>query len=238
MIAKKDPKLRNRIRNAKFRREIGDETLKDIAIEIGLPFAGVYNHAKKHITDRGIAPETKEIRIVKKSEEIKASVARKHELAIDHDSIIVEDESVEALKEYIRQGYAMVKEGKINITAQSFLQAVRIDIDRVAKTKDRQVDIIKTMYRFASGASTETNKGTYGTNPSTDQVPGGSESQSQGNQIAAIASGSVDSGTEGPSDIHNEDARDAITRWAAGVSGQNPEVENAHQLADVLEPLG
>lgn len=218
ILSKNNPKLRIRIYNAQYRREPGDETLRDIANEIGLASpAGLYNHAKRHLAERDPKPETRAVRIAKKTEDIKAAAQKKVELSIDHDEILPEDESISALREYITQGHVKIKAGELNITPQSFLQAVRIDVDYRSKQKDRQVDIIKTMYRFASGQKKEVH---------------------ERSDVTDRPSGDTDTGERFTGSLHNEDARDAVARWASGVPKKNPEPEDPHQLADVLESLG
>lgn len=225
--AKKDAKLRDRIYRATYHKEVGDESLRDIALEVPVSAVAMYNHARKHLADREPRPETKQLKIEKKTAEIKAAVHKKHELSIDHEEISSDLESVEALKEYIRQGYSMVKEGKINITPQSFLQAIRIDIDYESKKQDRQVDIIKTMMRFASGESKETNV-----------KPKPVAGETEGAETPPVFTGSPDPGTGQPGDIHPEDARNALTQWANQVPQTDAEKKDPYQLADVLQPLG
>lgn len=220
-------KLRGRVSKAAFRREPGDETLQDIAKELHISSAGMYNHAKKHLSIRDDTPDVREVRVAKKVNDIKVAAQKKVELAIDHDDVLPEEESIAALKDYIRQGHAMIKEGKLNITPQSFLTAVRIDVDYKSKQKDRQVDIIKTMYRFASGQTKEANA-------NSDSAQG----TDSGQPIAIEPTGSTDTGPNGPGTVHNEDAGDATARWATRVSEQDTIPQDPHQLADLLEPMG
>lgn len=220
-------KLRQRVSKAAFRREPGDETLQDIAKELHISSAGMYNHAKKHLSIRDDTPDVREVRVAKKVNDIKAAAQKKVELAIDHDDVLPEDESIAALKEYILQGHAMIREGKLPITAQSFLQAVRIDVDYKSKQKDRQVDIIKTMYRFASGQTKEANAN-----------PNSAQGATSGQPAAIEPTGSADSRQDESGAVHHEDAGDATARWATRVSEQDTIPQDPHQLADLLEPMG
>lgn len=213
--ARKDPKLRQRIKHATYDRDVGDETLIDIAAELHITKMAVYNHSRKHLKEIETSMDHSAVRVAKKTADIKAAAMKRIELSIDHEEFVGEPLSVVALKEYIAQGHQLVKEGKLNITAQSFLQAVGKDIDYESKKKDREVDIIKTMYRFASGEKKEK-----------DAEP------------TSVIAGDLNSGPDGPSSIHPEDAGDAVTQWAAHLSPKYPEQEDPHQLADVLEPLG
>ena len=213
--SKNDAKLRQRIKHATYDRDVGDETLADIAIDLHISKIAVYNHAKKHIKDVEVSNDQRAVRVAKKVADIKTAAMKKIELSIDHEDIVGEPESVMALKEYITQGHALVKEGKLNITAQSFLQAVGKDIDYESKKKDREVDIIKTMYRFASGEKKEADA-----------------------KATTNTTGDVNSGQDGPGDIHNEDAGDAVAQWAAQLSPKYPKAEDPNQLADLQQPLG
>lgn len=227
MRTKHDVKLRARIVHATYRRDVGDETLQDISKEMGISFQALYNHSRKHLKEREASLDHQAVRITKKVADIKAAAQKRAELSVDHENISAEPESVIALKEYIAQGHDLVKQGKLNITAQSFLQAVGKDIDYEAKKKDREVDIIKTMMRFASGETSETKK----------EIKNENDTR-KGSSVAAIASGDADTGQDGPSDIHNEDAGDAVAQWAAELSGKYSKAEDPNQPADVQQPLG
>lgn len=223
-VSRGNQALRNRIYNAQFKREQGDETLADIAKEVGISQPALYNHAKVHLATRDRDDTRKALILAKKTVDLKAAVAKKLEVSVDHEEVLAEGEAATALNEYVAQGHVMVKEGKIKITAQSFLQAVRISLDYESKKKDREVDIIKTMYRFSSGAKkgTDERKDTGG----------------EGRTPAAGVAANTDRRPDGPGGLHNEDAGNAVTQWAAGLSPKYTKEEEPDKLTDVLQPLG
>ena len=223
--SKRSAKLRDRIYHAKFLREPGDESLPDIAREIHVSAVAIHRHARLHVATRQLSDETVAIRVAKKTEDFKAAAAKKVELAIDHDVVADGLDSIQTLKEYIAQGHDLVRKGKISINAQSLLQAIRLDVDYESKKKDREVDIIKTMYRFASGQTKDVRE---------QPKPEREKRSVATNKLAA----SADSGQDGSSDLHNEDAGDAIAYWAAKVPKGDTETKDPYQLTDLLEPVG
>ena len=154
-LSKHNPKARDRIRKAAFRREDGDETIQQIAIEFGVTPAALYKHCRNHLKDTDVEMSSrKEIKIAKKTIEFKARVQKEHELLIDDntsESIEGRPAEIVTLDDYIAQGAAMVKEGKVQITANSYLAAIKIKNEWQAKQQNNKVELLKTIAAFRSG---------------------------------------------------------------------------------------
>lgn len=155
-LSKRDAKARARIRYAAFRREEGDETLAQIALEYGISQGPMYNHAKKHITDaESNTARTKQVIVARKTAEFKAKAQKELELKVDSDDFEeLEGRPAEiiALDDYIAQGAAEIKEGKLKLTANSFLAAVKIKTDWASKQQNNKIELLKTISAFRSGS--------------------------------------------------------------------------------------
>jgi hypothetical protein len=198
--------------DAYFRHEQGDETIAQISKELGMHYTSLYNHMQKHVSVRERDGVRKVAIMDKKREDIKAQVQKKHELAIDHKDVKDDVLGAAIMEDYLAQAGTLVREGKIPITAQSFLTAVRISLDYESKKKDRQLDVVKTMYRYAAGKVND------GATPTTDSRPG--------------------AGPDESGDIHNPTAGDAATRWAKAVSEKHAAPEDADKLINLQQPVG
>lgn len=150
-----DEKLRKRIRYAAYKREQGDETLADIAIESGLTTAALYNHVKKHMIDiQDSYSAAKQTKVAKQREVFKATVAKELELSVDTnvlDSIEARPEAIVALDDYISQAKLLIDKGELKINATSFLQATKIRTDWAAKQQSNKTDMMKAIYAMSSG---------------------------------------------------------------------------------------
>lgn len=157
-LSKGNPKARLRIYNAKYKREDGDESLKTIATEFGIPFQRLYNHANKHMSEALQQGTTKEIHVAKKTAEFKANAQKELELAIDLDTagaLEGRPEQIIALDEYIAQGATEIAKGNLKLTANAFLAAVKIKNDWEAKQTTNKIELMKTIQAFRSGKQKE-----------------------------------------------------------------------------------
>lgn len=176
-MSKTDPKLRKRIRYAAYKREHGDETLADIALERGLSVPQIYNHVKKHMSDAQESYNAaKDTKIAKQREVFKANVAKELELSVDVDvldSIEGRPESVVALDDYISQAKLLIDKGLLKINATSFLQAVKIRTDWSSKQQTNKTEFMKAIYAMSSGDKKEMH-GTKSTGINTEEDAGSS----------------------------------------------------------------
>jgi len=161
-LSKRDPKARKRIRYAAYKREEGDETLQDIAIEFNISGPSMYNHVKKHIKDT--EPEMgarKEIRVAKAKIQFEAEAQKEMETVLEAQTIEEANPrpaEIIAVDDYIAQGATMVKEGKMKMTPQSFLGAVKLKTDWSSKQQNHQLELIRTIAAFRSGAKKQISK--------------------------------------------------------------------------------
>lgn len=192
-LVKADPKLRARVRFATYKREEGDETLQDIAFEVGISHNSMYNHAKKHMKDTTEAVKNRAVTLnAKKQATARAKANKKLEVAFDKDDLNIVEEFEESLDEYITQGRDILSKNQMKITEKGFLMAIKIKSDIQAKKRGQDIEIMKAVYSFSSGKNKKV-KDTDGTTP--EGLPGG-----------------VDSGTNGSDSIYGEIAGDALAQ--------------------------
>jgi hypothetical protein len=196
-MARGNGRLRARFHHAFFEREVGDETLKQIGEEIGLTQQSLHNHMKKHARRKNVNIE--EGKKIKQIETIKANVAKKVELAIDHDEVVPQTDFEQAVGDIIALGIERLKKGDINVSTTQLLAAAKIKADYTAKKRGQDTELIKTMYRMASGYQGQ----------ETDSAPA----------VATVDSARADR----PDSVHQQSAWDALTRRAEALStGDTP----------------
>lgn len=150
--SKKNPNFRKRVYTAAFKREDGDETLKQIAEEFGHSYPSLYNHVKKHLTEsRYNADEAKAVRTAKKVATIQAKVNKDMEVGFERGEMTVTDEYELSLNGYLSQGKAILDSGNMKITEKGFLTAIKIKSDIQAKKRGQDIEIMKAVYSFSSG---------------------------------------------------------------------------------------
>lgn len=156
-MSKGNVKFRNRVRKAAFNREEGDETLGDIALEVGISVHSIYRHAKKHLTTMDMTGKN-EIRVAKKIIDMKKNSDNElaAQLGADTvDEIDARPTEIASLDDYIALCAAEVRAGKMKITANSFLGAVKIKTDWASKQQNNKIELLRTISAFRSGAKKE-----------------------------------------------------------------------------------
>lgn len=148
-LCRSDPKLRARIYNATFKREDGDETLKDIAVSIGVSQGPVYNHSKKHL--RYMKP-TREAVITKSVEKARAELSKQYELSVDQADVIVKEQYEDSLEYVLAEGMKQLRESGKTITVNQILAASKLLMDNKLKKRGQDTEIIKTFMRAQSAA--------------------------------------------------------------------------------------
>lgn len=212
--SKQMPEMRKMIYNAKFHPEPGDYSLKEIQYlhnlnkpaEEKFSLSSLSNHVNKHITRNAPTAPTRAQNI-----DLKAKQGRIDSLAeqmgIDSEaaaeigeivSVVPVGDAELALDAIIDQGVARIKSGELKVNVSNIVQAAKIKVESKNKQKDQQLELTKMVYRFASGEKKEIDATTE-------------------------TSGSTDTGSGQPGDIHNEVTRDAVTRWAAQVPAEYAE---------------
>ena len=210
---KLDAKLRQRIQNAAYKRDIGDESLAEIAKEIGVTIPTIYNHVKKHITDDDIVLEKRlQSKRSLQAEKIKAKVQKDLELKLDVATVEEIDSDplqILGLKEYIAQGNDMIKKGGLKITAQSYLVAVRTLNEFEAKKTNNKLEFLRTIAAFRGGKK-----------ELIDPTKVGEETES-GDRPTGEITESTHRGPGRPRRIRGEVVGDATARWAEEVLEAN-----------------
>jgi hypothetical protein len=142
-------KLRSRIYNAYFKRgEWADESIPQICKEIGVGEASMYNHLKKHVTE---LKRNQPVIVERHIEQMKATIAKETELALDHDAAVPQEDYERAVSGVIAEGMAQMKTAGKTITISQLLTAAKIKADYMSKKRGQNVEIIKTMYKMSSG---------------------------------------------------------------------------------------
>ena len=151
-MSRGNPKLRGRIQVAWFKKDEADESVTAIAEELGIGTRGMYNHVKKHIS---LTADRRPTVVANNIEKLKAKIAKETELAFDHDSAIPQEDYERALTDVIAEGMAELRRGGKSVTISQLLTAAKIKGDFQTRKRGQDVELIKSMYRFSSGAKKE-----------------------------------------------------------------------------------
>lgn len=154
-LSKANPKVRARIYKARFNREDGDETLEQVGQDVGLTGASIYNHARKHIKLTVFSDEAEAVRTAKKVARVQAQVNKDLEVGFERGDIGITDEYEVSLNNYLSQGKDILDKGGMKITEKGFLTAIKIKSDIQAKKRGQDIEIMKAVYSFSSGADKE-----------------------------------------------------------------------------------
>lgn len=147
---KGDSAFRYRVMQSTYFNPNGDETLMDVLHAFGDPFkpSSMYAHMQRHQIDD----------VIKAKEAFNKAMALQDALppvSVANPVKVIEEQNKEehemALDEFIREGRDKLAEGKLTITASSFLTAVNIKANIKKSDKDRKADMIKAFMGKASG---------------------------------------------------------------------------------------
>lgn len=206
-------KIRQRILKAKFRREPGDETMSQIAAELGINWATFSNHCAKHISERSVDSVT--VNTAKKIQKVKVKQMKEMEIAFDHTDVVGEMDFERAAREIVALGIERLERGDITVTTTQLLQAIKIKSDYESKKRGQNTEIIKTMYRYASGQAGDKDK--------TKEESSQEAQNEEPDGPTTRPTESPDPGEDRPSYIHKQVAWDALARRAEALStGNNP----------------
>lgn len=151
-MVKYNPKLRARMYKAAYRREDGDETIGDIADDVGLVSSATYNHVKKHMHE---TKPTGSVVAARRIEEVKQAVAKQLEVSLDHDQVIPKQDFEMALDAVIATGLSELNKGTTRVTVNQLIAASKVKGDFSSKRRGQDVEIVKTMYRSMNGVARE-----------------------------------------------------------------------------------
>lgn len=196
--------LRERINSAYFRPDPASESCAQIADELGISRPTFSNHCRNHLRQRN--PEAKAKTTATLISKAKAHIQKEMELSFDHEEVIAETDYEKGLSQTIALGTQRLERGEITVSTTQLLQAIKIKADYSAKKRGQDTELIKMMYRTASGLNTD--------------------KETEDAAVTGQTNG-VDTAREiGPGSVHKQSAWDALTQRAAEVLVPNPTVTN------------
>lgn len=157
--SKGNPALRRRIYHAWFEREPGEETLTEIGQEIGASHQAIYRHAHNHLRKR-LPKASLQDRREQQAQIVKAEAMKELELSLDHEELIPKADYERAIDDVLAEGIAQLKGQEKNITINQLIAAAKIKGDWAVKKRGQNTELIKMMYRSASGGSKSTQEPT------------------------------------------------------------------------------
>lgn len=194
---KENRHLRARLQRAYLARDtVGDEAFLSICtVDLHLAPDRVIHHMVNHVhlTDMLMRRRKADLTAI---ERVRGELSKELELSFDHDQVIPETDFERGLSITIARGIDRMEKGEITVSTTQLLQAAKIKGDLVSKKRGQDAEIIKTMYRMASGYD--------GKRPNLNPVTG--ESRVLDHE-----------GTDRPSAVHKQSARDALTQRSAYV---------------------
>jgi hypothetical protein len=156
LACKGNTELSERFYKAWFERESGGETLAHIGEEIDISREAIYRHAKNHMVQRANKVYEMEIKD-KKASELKLQAMKELEISFDHETAVPKQDFETVIDQVLIDGLAQMKvEGK-QITVNQLIAAAKIKGDWQSKKRGQDTEIIKMMYRSASGFNANTN---------------------------------------------------------------------------------
>lgn len=136
---KQHPDFKLRCMKSSYFTELGTESLMDVVHAYGDPFnpSTMYAHMKRH--------QTKDLIMAEKAIERKNKAAPPIIDVVESriDSIT---EHERGLDEFITVGRNKLSVGELPITANAYLQAIKIKSDIEKNTKDRRMEMIKSFF--------------------------------------------------------------------------------------------
>ena len=150
IACRNNPKLRDRYYKAWFDRTPGEESLEMIGKELGISTQAIYNHAHSHMRRR-VALMSATEQHQAKVEDLKAEAMKALEVSFDHGVVIPKEDYEMAVDQVILDGLAQIKIGKKDITVNQLLAAAKLKGEWKLKKRGQDTELIKMMYRSASG---------------------------------------------------------------------------------------
>lgn len=147
---KNNPKLRDRYYKAWFDRTPGEETLEHIGKELGISNQAIYRHAHNHMRRR-VSKMTATEQVQSKAQDLKAEAMKALEVSFDHGVVIPKEDYEQAVDDVIADGMAQMKVQNKDITINQILAAAKLKGEWKLKKRGQDTEIIKMMYRGASG---------------------------------------------------------------------------------------
>lgn len=145
----------------------GTETLLQVNNRYGQPFKmpTLYRHMSRHQADdihvseelakaRGIESKNWQRRTVQTAHKVGPRAPGLDKEVIENTVAVVEGNAdpqfVQALDEFITVGRAKMGLGQVPISASNYIAAIKVKADIEMRTKDRKLDMLKTMFSGAA----------------------------------------------------------------------------------------
>lgn len=131
---KKHPDFRAQVQHSSYLRPDGNESLQEVVRRWGDPFGMplMYAHMKRH-----------QLKDIIKAEQLLP--VQDIPLEIFENPVKSDTPHEQGLDEFIAKGRQMLADGKLPLTASAVLKAISIKADIEKSTKDRRLDVFKTM---------------------------------------------------------------------------------------------
>jgi hypothetical protein len=150
VACRNNPRLRLRYYNAWFNREPGAETLEMIGQELSISNNAIYRHAHNHMR-RKVSKVQAPDQVTEVQSQLKAQAMKELEISFDHDLIVPKEDYENVIDAVLVDGLAQLKTQGKQITVNQLIAAAKIKGDWKAKKRGQDTEIIKMMYRGASG---------------------------------------------------------------------------------------
>jgi len=143
---KKNRDFRYRIMQSTYFNPNGTESAGEVVHAFGDPFvlstfyAHMQRHQHKDLIKAQVVYDKSELA---KTETVSPAVV----IGAVEGEIVSSRPHEQGLDEFIKEGREKLIRKELQITSTSYLQAIKIKMDNEAKTKDRRLDAVKTMFK-------------------------------------------------------------------------------------------
>lgn len=146
---KKDKNFRERMFMSKYFKDDGTESMPHVIKSFGNQYKiqTVYACLRYHHGDETMRPAT---HVLKNG---KVVVDRRFKATFDEIEVLpsyATSNHEMGLDDFIAKGRAKLAAGELQLTATTFLQAIKIKMDNDAKTKDRRADMLQGLFKGAA----------------------------------------------------------------------------------------
>lgn len=130
---RKNPRFRDEVMASTYFDPVdGKETLKDVVSrwKLDVSLVTVYGHMRRHQAKDVIKAEARLEEVVPRVLEGQVASEGEHEVGLD---------------EFINKGRRLLAANQLNVTAATYLQAIKVKAEIERTTKDRRLDALKLM---------------------------------------------------------------------------------------------
>lgn len=121
-----------------------------IGKEIGISNQAIYRHAHNHMKLKSSKIQAPEL-VQLTAAQLKAEAMKEVELSFDHDTVIPQEDYETVIDSILAEGLAQLRVNGTTVSVSQLIAAAKIKGDWKAKKRGQDAEIIKMMYRGASG---------------------------------------------------------------------------------------